>query len=182
MSNAYAFKIQVATVEDIEVLKSKEFGKQDKLLSEMQYCWTLWKNWEPHPPAIIKNDDDIIVSINAFTIAKKAPNVNCLFLWTHPAYRNEGMGTDLVEYMLDRALEQGKSRLRVRSKIGDLGVIFWDNIIDAFGKTDKERFYDALITEDVIDGSVPTTDKRTIGMYKRLGVTPIMDSWIATLT
>jgi len=163
--------------------------KKHKITAEFHSRWTLWRNWDSRPP-LLAWDGNNIAGLYAYAFTKSG-YVNSYYIWVDIPYQGKGIAGGLVNFMLQEAAKAGVMRYKSRMPTGKDGEAFWrgfgvrpcgwipqldEQLYDYYigGVTNIQEF----IANAATSNDLPTTDKRSLSHYKRLGVVFTDSHWL----
>jgi len=163
--------------------------RKHKIVAEFHSRWTLWHNWDARPP-LLAWDGNAIAGLYAYAFTKSG-YVNSYYIWVDDAYRGMGVAGGMVDFMLKEALDHGAKRYKSRMPTGKDGEKFWRGFgVKPCGWIPDldEQLYDysiegvGSIHEFIVNAptsnDIPTTDKRSLSHYMRLGVIFTDPHWL----
>lgn len=169
-------------IEDVKRLKG-----QGHIVKDFLSNWSWWDNWSKYPPIVLEHATEGIVGFHACTFTQ-AGYINSYYLWVQRKHRGKRLGGEMVDFMLREGVRRGKERLKFRVPKGGDGEAFWRGFgLEPIGEIEEEYFFDisldsitdvaSLIEHSKANAKDVTEDGRTLGHYKRTGVTFIHPSW-----
>lgn len=173
----------------VEALKGKHH-----VVNEFISMWTLWKNWEQHPP-VIAVDAGEVVGLHAHTFTKSG-YCNSYYQWLDGNYRGQRIGGSMVDVMIQAAYNKNIRRLKMRTPVDSDGYKFWTGFgLKPIAIQEEEEYY--LFDQDIEDiedinhfieaaadwmydpgiARIVTHDKRTRNLYLKQNVKWLNSHW-----
>lgn len=173
--------------EEKELLKQ---WRKDHTVAEFLFTWERWKKWEEAPPFVVLAGGDMLAGFHGVSHTKSG-YINSAAQFVAPEHRGKGLAGAMINALIMEGVQAGLSRLRFRTPIGGDGEACWRGFgVIPFGKTEKEHWYDLsltgaglisnaaqLVTLAKLACEIPTTDKRTLGHYRKSKVVPLLRRW-----
>jgi len=165
--------------EDLEsLIQSMPEGKNTKFLSQAHNLWYRFKNYDNHPPFVLRQNGEAVAFVFA-TYSDRSRYINLYEIVTAQGQEGKGYASEIWRLVMEHAHNSGMRRLKISCTPDSVtwhnrnGLIFW--AVDPSGSlrsdqalfpsVDQQREYRSYVIENIKIG-LPR-DPKIINQFKR---------------